>query len=185
MYTANFRVDRLIYKGDLNMEKIPPAAACCGLYCEACGVYIATQEEPERLAKLAKLYGKEPEEIRCKGCRSDVLFTFCRTCDMRECAEKKGIGFCGECGEYPCSIIKEFQAEKPHRAEIFESLAYLKENGLEAWGGKMKGDYGCEACGAVNPVYDAQCRKCGHKPPSPYAGRNKETIETYLKTLKR
>ena len=28
-------------------------AAVCGLYCEACSLFIATAEEPERLKKLA------------------------------------------------------------------------------------------------------------------------------------
>jgi len=31
-------------------------AAVCGLYCEACSLYIATTEDPARLTALAKLF---------------------------------------------------------------------------------------------------------------------------------
>jgi hypothetical protein len=43
--------------------------APCGLYCGACGIYIATRDENEKFkGVMGRLYGTEPEETECCGC---------------------------------------------------------------------------------------------------------------------
>ncbi|MFX1347012.1 MAG: DUF3795 domain-containing protein, partial [Promethearchaeota archaeon] len=46
-------------------------AAVCGLFCPACTVFIATQEDPARLKLIANQFGITEEEMKCNGCRSD------------------------------------------------------------------------------------------------------------------
>lgn len=156
-------------------------AGVCGLFCESCTFYIAT-EENTALELLAKRCEKTIDEIRCKGCRSDTVTFYCKTCSMKQCAEKKGHKFCSECREYPCGTLKEFQAQRPHRLELFASLDYLKEKGYIAWKKKMEKEYSCENCGTINSIYTFECRKCNHHPSNQYVGRNiKKIIEAIKK----
>ena len=158
------------------MSKPAQTAAYCGLFCESCTLYIATTEEPDRLEKLSARYGKDTEEVRCEGCRSETLSFYCATCKIKACARKKDIDFCSECADYPCAMLSDFQKLAPHRIELFESLDYYKEHGYKSWCEKMRNSYACEECGAINTVYDAACRKCGHVPPNPYVERNADAI---------
>lgn len=160
-------------------------AAYCGLFCESCSLYIGTQNDPKRLERLAQEYGKSADEVRCNGCRSDKVSFYCVTCKIKDCICKKELNFCSECNEYPCSILTEFQVQRPHRLELFESLDYVKENGYECWYQKMKTNYSCERCGIVNPVYDFKCRKCGNIPPNPFVERNKLKIIAALQKNKK
>lgn len=66
-------------------------AAVCGLFCPSCTIYIASKEDPERLAKLAERLHKTVEETRCDGCRSEKRTSYCHTCGMVKCAAEKGI----------------------------------------------------------------------------------------------
>ena len=75
-------------------DALPETAAVCGLYCEACSLFIASHEDPERLKRLAAMYGMTPEQISCDGCRSDKLGPYCVTCRMKPCAEEHGVSFC-------------------------------------------------------------------------------------------
>ncbi|MDY0095668.1 MAG: DUF3795 domain-containing protein, partial [Candidatus Vecturithrix sp.] len=46
-------------------------AAVCGLFCPACSLYIATQEDPQRLTRLAERFQLSEEEMHCDGCRAE------------------------------------------------------------------------------------------------------------------
>ena len=70
--------------------------APCGLYCGACPMYLATQENnQQRLDSLMKQFsaGKmqmKLEDLLCDGCiGGGRVATFCRKCAMRSCAEGK------------------------------------------------------------------------------------------------
>jgi hypothetical protein len=169
----------------MNMKDISQTAAHCGLYCESCSLFIGTQSEPTRLEMLAQRYGKTADEMRCRGCRSDELSFYCATCKMKTCLKEKRLDFCSECTEYPCQILKEFQLQMPHRAELFESLDYIRDNGYDQWCVKMKTDFGCEQCGTINSIYDIKCRKCAHTPPNPFAKRNQSIIAKTLIKLQK
>lgn len=155
--------------------------AHCGLYCGACGVYLATLSGGEALEQLASRFGLSPEEMRCQGCRSDVLTEYCRKCDFRDCTRAKGIENCEDCAEWPCEKLKNFQSQMPHRAELFESSEFRKENGLGEWFAKMEKDYSCSACGAINAAYYVKCKQCGNMPGNDFIGRNIEWIENFTK----
>ena len=158
-------------------------AAVCGLFCPACHVFIATQEDPEKLAMMAQRYQRPLEEMRCTGCRSTKRCFYCETmCFMATCAAGKGVEFCGDCAEYPCKGLSEFQSLAPHRIELWKSHARRKEVGFEAWYGEMIAHYSCRTCGTINSAYDLKCRKCSADPSCEYVRLHKQEIERFLQS---
>ena len=80
----------------------------CGLDCETCEARIATIRHDEALrVQVAKDWSElnsteiTPEMIHCTGCRIDGPKTpYCESiCPIRQCAMKKKIETCGNCGE--------------------------------------------------------------------------------------
>lgn len=152
-------------------------AAVCGLFCPACHVFIGTREDPERLKVMARRVQRPLEEMQCNGCRSAKRCFYCETkYTMAKCAAGKGVDFCGECADYPCKDLKAFQAELPHRIELWQSQARIKEAGYEKWYAEMIEHYSCQKCGTLNSAYDLACRKCGSTPSCAYVGLHKDDI---------
>jgi hypothetical protein len=160
-------------------------AAVCGLFCPACHVFIATQEDPAKLAMMAQRYQRPLEEMQCNGCRSAKRCFYCETiCTMAKCATGKGVDFCGDCADYPCKCLKEFQALAPHRIELWKSHARRKEVGLETWYAEKIEHYSCPRCRTINSAYDLKCRKCGNDPSCKYVRLHKEEILRHLSKKK-
>ncbi len=160
-------------------------AAVCGLFCPACHVFIGTHEEPAKLANMAQRFKQPLDKIQCNGCRSAKRCFYCETvCFMAKCAAGKGVEFCGDCAEYPCKGLKEFQAMAPHRIELWKSHARRKEAGLETWYAEMIEHYSCPRCKTVNSAYDLTCRKCGNDPGSEYVRLYKDAIMAHLAKIK-
>jgi hypothetical protein len=168
------------------MVNIEPAklktAAFCGLFCEACGLYLATRENGERLAKVAERYKMPPEQVKCEGCRSQKLSPYCATCKMKTCASEKNINFCSECAQYPCQLVHDFRSQPntAHRLEIESSLQRIKETGYTAWYDEMTEHYSCKMCGTMNCAYDTACRKCGNSPANTYVEQHGQEIKRIL-----
>ncbi|MCP4213258.1 MAG: DUF3795 domain-containing protein [bacterium] len=158
-------------------------AAVCGLYCEACTLYIATTEDPERLKWMAERFQQSEEEVKCYGCRSAKRGPFCKTCKICDCAAERGIEFCVECTEYPCDDLKEFQSQRPHRIELWDDLERIGAVGCAQWMKEIRENYTCPKCGTINSAYDLKCRKCGNEPGCDYVGKHKQAIEKVLKEL--
>ena len=97
--------------------------AYCGLDCEKCDAYIATVRNDQELReKTAKAWAELnqvpilPEHINCQGCRTKGIKTvFCdRLCEICQCALKKGVETCGNCGELEkCKIVGMILAGNP------------------------------------------------------------------------
>lgn len=156
-------------------------AAICGLFCVACDNFIDTVENQEKLAKKAEKNGRSLEDCLCRGCRSDTLNYFCReNCYMKACAEKKKVDFCGECDEFPCAELKEFQAARPHRIELWKNHERIVEAGFETWHSEMLEHYSCPQCGTINSAYDLRCRECGAEPSCEYAKKHHNEIVKFL-----
>jgi uncharacterized protein DUF3795 len=158
-------------------------AAVCGLYCEACTLYIATTEDPQRLKLLADRFGISEEDIKCYGCRSAKRGPYCAVCKMYTCAAEKGIEFCSGCDDYPCGILQKFQSEAPHRIELWDSLDNIRDGGYKNWLREMKVRYSCSECGAINSAYDMKCRNCGNEPSCSFTAEHRKAIEPFLKNL--
>jgi len=156
-------------------------AAVCGLYCEACSWFIATNEDPERLKRLAAQSNFSEEESKCYGCRSEKRLPYCEKCKLFACAAERGIDFCSECEEYPCQDLKQFQSARPHRIELWENLERIKSIGYKKWLKEIRENYACPRCQIINSTYDLKCRKCGEEPSCNYVAKNKQVIEQFLK----
>jgi hypothetical protein len=170
-------------KEDHSGEQDKKLAAVCGLYCEACTLYIATTEDPERLKGFSERFQLSEEAMRCYGCRSGDRGPYCQTCKMFTCAADRGIDFCVECEDYPCQDLKQFQSEMPHRRELWQDLERIKTVGYEDWLKEIRENYTCSQCQTINSAYDLKCRKCGEEPSCNYVAMHKEAIEQVLKNL--
>jgi len=159
-------------------------AGVCGLFCAACHIYIATVEDPIRLQTLCERYGLSSEQVACYGCRSKKRFPYCETCKMRRCSIEKGIEFCGECDDYPCEELLVFQASRPHRIEIRDSLSYMQSAGFQGWFDEMLKQYSCGNCNTLNSAYDLSCRECNTVPSCRYVQRHGTEVKRYLDTRK-
>ena len=154
--------------------------AACGLFCPSCTLYIGTTEDPERLERLARVFGMEPKEIICQGCGSGQVGPYCKQCKMVACARDKGIDFCGLCDDYPCPELKEFQAAMPHRIELWNDQVRLIEIGFDRWFEEKMDFFSCPDCGTVNSAYDLECRNCGRRPSCEYTARHGQEIREFL-----
>jgi hypothetical protein len=152
----------------------------CGLFCPSCIVFIAQRETPEIQKGIADKFNISVEMLKCDGCRGENRFIYCeQKCEMAPCATDKGLDFCVECEEYPCEIIKTFQAEMPHRLELWASQDRIKEVGHDKWFDEMMEHYSCEECGTVNSAYHPICRDCGTEPSCKYVEKHKEEIKEH------
>jgi hypothetical protein len=156
-------------------------AAVCGLYCEACSLFIATKEDPTRLKGMAKRFQVSEEAVKCYGCRSTKRGPYCQTCKMFFCAAERGIDFCVECKDYPCGDLKQFQSEMPHRIDLWDNLERIKSMGYQQWFKEIRKDYSCPRCQTINSTYDLKCRKCGEEPSCSYVAQHRQEIEQFLK----
>ena len=156
-------------------------SAVCGLFCPACTIFIGTTEDPQRLKAIAERFGQPAEDWKCEGCRSDKRSYYCENlCQMAACAAQKGLEFCGECDGYPCEELKKFQAERPHRIELWESQERIAQVGYSEWFDEMVEHFSCPNCRTINSAYDSACRSCGTEPSCRYVELHRRVIEAYL-----
>ena len=69
--------------------------APCGLYCGACGVYLATRDKNEKFKEvMGNLYKTKTEDTECYGCMQSEppkkLYGYCTLCAIRNCVRGKG-----------------------------------------------------------------------------------------------
>ena len=141
----------------------------CGLYCGACYHYRASFYEFERLSGEAARRGRAPEGFTCQGCRSGKLYIHpgCAQCEIRACADEKGIVHCGLCTEFPCDRIRAFQGDgRVHHRDIVVELNNLGEKGADKWLAAQAQRWKCE-CGESYTWYEETCNNCG-KPLDSY-----------------
>jgi hypothetical protein len=134
----------------------------CGLYCGACYHYRASFPEGKHLLEEALHRGRDVEGFTCDGCRSNALYVHpgCSQCQIRACAERRGIIHCGECAEFPCDRIAGFQADgRAHHRDVLSNLEDLKACGAAPWLAAQDQRWRC-ACGAKFSWYEESCRRC-------------------------
>lgn len=165
-------------KGSYQPDK--KLAAVCGLFCPACGIFIAQREGLEERRRMAEILEVPAEALECDGCRAEKRLAYCETCKMAACAEEKRLDFCAECEQYPCTPLKEFQTAMPHRIELWHAQAHIKEVGYEKWFEEMLDHYSCPQCNTVNSAYHLACRECGATPSCVYVDLHKAEIMSYL-----
>ncbi len=103
--------------------------AYCGLDCGECRAFKATMAKDSSWKKtIAEEWNEtlktefEPEDIECYGCKSDVISGWCRKiCKVRPCAERRNLGTCAECVDYPCENLKAFLSSEPKARDNLEA----------------------------------------------------------------
>jgi hypothetical protein len=147
--------------------------APCGLYCGACGVYIATRDNNQKFKTvMGNLYGTKPEETECLGCMQadppKCIYGYCRECGIRNCVRSKGFYSCHQCTDWPCGQIKNFGLATGRRV-MLQTIPLWRtkvaelgdEEGSVAWARAVCEKYHCPACG--KPLFRGaqRCRSCG------------------------
>ena len=146
--------------------------APCGLYCGACGVYIATRDNNSKFrGVMASLYGTKPEDTECCGCMQkepvDKLYAYCRSCPMRECVKSRGLYSCHQCKEWPCALVEGFAFDTGKRVMKRAIPVWREkvmelgdEKGSEEWARCQCEHYHCPTCG--EPLFRGaqRCRSC-------------------------
>jgi len=133
----------------------------CGLYCGVCGIYQAGMNNDTGLRdKLAKAYGLQVEEVACKGCKSDMVFKFCRICKIRTCAMEKNYEGCYQCTDFPCDKIDSFPIPEG-KQNIYRAVSEWKRLGTEEWIESEEALFSCLKCGNLLFRGAHKCRKCG------------------------
>lgn len=144
--------------------------AVCGLYCGACPMYIATQNNDEEKQKaLLGQFSSGPmklkmEDILCDGCIGDGrVASFCRNCAMRACPNnKQGVTRCSDCQDFPCARIIDFNNDgMPHHGEVLNNLRQIKKMGIQKWAKYEEERWQCPQCKSTMTWYDSMCSKCG------------------------
>lgn len=146
--------------------------APCGLYCGACPMYLATQDNDDaRIKAMLKQFGARDAkitlaDIQCDGCiGGGRIAVFCRKCAMRTCAEEKpGVTRCADCPEFPCSKITNFNNDGMlHHAEVLDNCRRLREVGIREWTRREEEKWSCPQCRGPIAWYDRECPRCGAK----------------------
>ena len=142
------------------MDDRKALAAPCGLYCGVCGVYIAHRDGNTKFKeRLTTVYGVAVDGIRCRGCLSKEVFTYCRVCSIRSCVAGKGIEGCHQCREFPCRFIEDFPLPVGKKV-ILRAVPAWRELGTGRWMDEEEKRYHCPYCGY--PLFRGaqRCRRC-------------------------
>ena len=102
----------------------------CGLSCHECPAFIATKNDDNKLreetaVKWSKEFGSDikAEDINCQGCMSsDIIFSHCKVCEIRQCSMEKGLPNCAYCKIYPCDILIKFFNIVPSAKEQLDKI---------------------------------------------------------------
>ena len=95
----------------MNIEKI---IAICGVSCTECRAYKATQSgDRSALEGIASEWTSSigrtftADDVICDGCRVEGkrLSAYCSSCEIRLCAQSKGLPTCAHCDDCPCDKI--------------------------------------------------------------------------------
>jgi len=108
--------------------------AACGLHCDECEAYIATQtHDRERALRVAEKWGKEfgdgtpfpVESTVCDGCLTESARRggYCGQCAVRACAIERKLPSCAHCDDFGCDKLEGFlQMAGPKLRESLQAL---------------------------------------------------------------
>jgi hypothetical protein len=102
--------------------------AMCGLVCDDCIAFFATQKDDDKLReKVVEAWStvEEPlrlEDVDCDGCTAGKrLHSFCQVCEVRKCGLQRSVDNCAYCNEFPCKRLerlwKSFRTASAEKAK--------------------------------------------------------------------
>jgi len=101
--------------------------AYCGIICSTCSIYLVTREankkeQAKKRSEIAQLiaehYGTNFDAANvtdCDGCitKDERIFSGCKECLIRSCAQLKSVENCAYCPEYLCEKLEAFFIKDP------------------------------------------------------------------------
>ncbi len=118
------------------MQKI---IAICGLICNDCPAFIATQKNDDKEKKrIAELWSTDkeilkPEDITCYGCLDEkkTQTKFCKICNVRHCGLEMDVINCAYCNSYPCEKLEKLwgHIQSPEAKETLEKIRQMEKSG--------------------------------------------------------
>ena len=108
--------------------------SCCGMDCEQCNAFIATQNDDNQLrTETAEIWSKQynhpfkPEDINCTGCLEEgAKIGHCNVCPVRNCSTAKEVANCGKCEDFACDTLTNFFKLFPDNGQA--NMERLKNN---------------------------------------------------------
>lgn len=116
---------------DINALEAP-----CGIHCGLCPLNRALTDESLR-KRLTETMNRPVDQVTCTGCRSvdghcPVIDEQCATW---LCSKEKGIEFCCECDDFPCTKLMpcaDRASMLPHNIKMY-SLALRRSKEAKEW----------------------------------------------------
>jgi hypothetical protein len=105
--------------------------AACGLDCDQCEAYIATQANDllaleHVAAKWSKAFnapGLTALNVQCDGCMTEGRkLGHCAECNIRLCVLDRGLANCAACPDYACEQLAAFFQTVPQAKANLEAL---------------------------------------------------------------
>lgn len=129
----------------LNSKMLAP----CGVNCIACSAY---------------LNKKNP----CPGCRAsneEHKRKSCQNCAKKNCAFEQGLEWCFECGQFPCSRIKNLNKRytKDYNIDLVQNGLDARED-MELFMWEQRKRFTCRYCGGIIDQHRKKCSECGNEP---------------------
>ncbi len=129
------------------------AISICGLNCAKCDMYEASHGNEKVRDEIIEWFKEkrsetlQPEQIRCEGCRGPLDAHWSPDCQMMACAGQKGVQYCFQCDDFPCTKLVEFSSDGvPHHKRTVENMKRMKELGIESWIAEQKAKGQCVFC---------------------------------------
>jgi hypothetical protein len=123
------------------MQNTKLLTAPCGLDCFNCELHESNVTDEMRKMFSAK-FGIPPAEAQCRGCRGQKgERPGLPPCETYRCASGRGVEFCHECDEFPCSKLQpaaDGADRYPHNMKLF-NLCRIKAVGLDEWAKEAPG----------------------------------------------
>ena len=90
-------------------------------------LYVADDAKRAEVAKTwSDQFGHEfkPQDINCDGCTSgsERLFSHCSACEIRACAQGKGLANCAHCDDYACDKLEAFFKMVPDARKNLDAI---------------------------------------------------------------
>jgi hypothetical protein len=139
----------------------------CGLYCGACAIHRAYEDDGEYLKRVAEYFKCSPEKVRCEGCMALTPDCWGNGCKIVQCLKGKGLDFCYQCKEYENKTCEKFEKLAKGCLEdgegIRTNLERIKRGEVDGWLQESEKLYRCSVCGKPLPVNRIRrtCYHCG------------------------
>ena len=106
--------------------------AYCGIVCNECPAYIATQADDlamkEQIAAQWRVEFNAPDidvnSVTCDGCITATgrLGGYCSLCEIRACGVAHSVANCAHCSDYGCQKLEGFLVNAPAARATLEGI---------------------------------------------------------------